>query len=160
MTHIFKKRGFSLIETCIYIALLSFFILSTTVVVWQVVESVRRVYVQLRAEQEGLFVVQKIEQLLHSGKVITPKSGTSTLLVVHAKDSGVGEVTIRRNSVIGAVEMRRGDGGTFVPLTTNGVVVSTLLLEAIPADAEKPAQLYVLFDVGGELFEMHYVVRE
>lgn len=155
-----SKKGFLLVEVCIYMALFSFFLMSTAVVTWQIITGAGRVSAQLRIEQEGLFVIQKVEQLLRSAEVMTPREGTSSVLVV--RNTLGGEyvyTTVRHNVASSSVELQRKTGSMFIPLTTNAVAVSTLSFSFIPKEDIVPARLYVTSTINNVVFEMNYLLE-
>jgi hypothetical protein len=154
------KRGFSLLEVCIYVALLSFFITSTAAVVWQVVSGVRSATAQLRTEQEGIFVIQKIEPLLIAAVAATPVSGTSSAVTIQRYEQGVyAHATVRHNAASSSIELQRNTESAFIPLTTNAATVSSLVFHNLPAEGSLPARLGVAMVINGQIFEVEYILE-
>lgn len=105
-----KQCGFTLLETLMYIALLSILMLSTLVTAWQLLESMHADSVHIAAQEEASFVLKKIEKILQSAESISQPSDThasTTTLMLYTKDSDL--VTVRLNNASSSIEIRRKD---------------------------------------------------
>lgn len=115
-------RGFTLIETVIYIALFGLFMSGVLLSVYGMLQSGDQFSNRTAATNEGAFVTAKIDWALRSlTTVTTPSSGYGTSLSVTRSDGT--QVDVRLSS--GVIEMRI-NGGSYIPLTTNNVTVTSL----------------------------------
>lgn len=115
-------RAFTLIETIIYIALFGVFMSGVLLSVYGMMQSGDQFTNRNSATNEGTFVTAKLDWVLRSlGSVTTPSSGYGTSLSVTRSDGT--QVDVRLTS--GVIEMRI-NGGSYVPLTTNNVTVTSL----------------------------------
>ncbi len=115
-------RGFTLIETIIYIALFGFFMSGVVLCVYGMMQSGDQFSRRNTASDEGAFVTAKLDWALRSlGSITTPASGYGTSLSVTRTDGT--QVDVRLNS--GVIEMRI-NGGSYIPLTTSNVTVTSL----------------------------------
>lgn len=115
-------RAFTLIETIIYIALFGVFMSGVLLSVYSMMQSGDQFTNRNSATNEGTFVTAKLDWVLRSlGSVTTPSSGYGTSLSVTRSDGT--QVDVRLTS--GVIEMRI-NGGSYVPLTTNNVTVTSL----------------------------------
>jgi type II secretory pathway pseudopilin PulG len=109
-------RGFSLIETIIYIALLGFIMSGAVITAYQVTQSSSVVSGKNVSQEEGSFVLRKLEQAFVGSADVWENAGS---LVIDPYPAGPGDyITI---SVSGdTVFIKRGAGNT-VELTTDNV---------------------------------------
>ena len=115
-------RAFTLIETIIYIALFGVFMSGVLLSVYGMMQSGDQFTNRNSATNEGTFVTAKLDWVLRSlGSVTTPSSGYGTSLSVTRSDGT--QVDVRLTS--GVIEMRI-NGGSYVPLTTTNVTVTSL----------------------------------
>ncbi len=121
-----NDRGFTLIETVIYIALLSLLLSGTLLAAYGLLSGADRVNANTTVADEGTFVLRKIEWALSSIKSIdTPLAGTSTTLTVHKTGYARNPITIRWNAARSSVEIAEG-AGNALSLTTGNVLVTKL----------------------------------
>src|SRR3990167_4074727 len=77
------KKGFTLIEVIIYIALFSLLMGSAFVVVYQLIEGSDKLSVKNTTQEEGNFVMRKFNWALTGiSSINSPSSGTSNILKV------------------------------------------------------------------------------
>jgi hypothetical protein len=115
-------RAFTLIETIIYIALFGFIMSGVLLSVYGMLQSGDQFSSRTAANNEGAFVTAKLDWALRSlGSVTAPVSGYGTTLSATRSDGT--QVDVRLAS--GVIEMRI-NGGSYVPLTTNNVTVTSL----------------------------------
>lgn len=117
--------GFTLIETLIYIALFTLLMGSAFVVTYQLIDSSGDLSVKNTTQEEGSFVMRKLDWALTSANpsTVTPSSGNSSTLVLTKYDGN--KVTFQKNG--NKIEIKESaNGNTFLPITTDNVVVSSL----------------------------------
>lgn len=126
-------RGFTLIETIIYIALLGFLMTGVLLSVYGIVESGSITQKKTATQDEGNFVIRKIEWALGSAKSVS-LSGSS--LLVGRTDGNVvfdisadGDITMNGNRLTSdAVEVNNLD---FQLLTPAGVEATVTLDDVV-----------------------------
>lgn len=129
-------RGFTLIETLIYIALLAFLLTSAVLTSYTLATNSDKLNVNTTTHDEGNFALRKMDWALGSLKTISvPSSGYSPTLTI-VRNDGM-QVNIRLTA--GQIEMRNGITASYVPITTSNVSVSALnfgYLAGTPAGIE------------------------
>jgi hypothetical protein len=115
-------RGFTLIETTIYIALLSIIMTGVLVSVYDIISSGSLIADKTTTEDEGNFVLGKLAWTFGDVKMVSPTGYFSTPITITRTD-GVSTVQMRLNN--GVIEMKE-NGGSYTPVTTSNVNVSAL----------------------------------
>lgn len=115
-----KVKGFTLIETVIYIALLSILMSGTLVAVYQILQSSSATSAHDAIGMEGNFVLRKVAWMMGGAESITAPtlahpSGSTLSIVTY--DSAT--VSIKVNSASKVIEM--SEGGAYEPVTTSAV---------------------------------------
>lgn len=124
------QRGFTLIETIIYIALFTMLITSGFAAVYELIEGTDSLNQKVRTEEEGNFVMRKIAWSLSSMDPSIPPtisgSGCSQTLTV-TKTNSVNNVVLRMRNLSGKnyIEIQ-DDGVNFYPITTENASTSCL----------------------------------
>src|SRR3989344_6895521 len=129
------NKGFTLIESIIYIALFSLLMRTAFVTAFQLIDGSGKLGVKNTVQEEGNFVMRKINWALTGVETITtPASGNSFTLVVEKYNGD--DIEIKLDTKI---EMKT-NSGPFLPLTTDNVVVkaSSLNFQHIPASGSGP----------------------
>lgn len=128
-----KNKGFTLIETVIYIALFTILITSGFVAAYSLIEGTGNLDSKLQVQQEGNFVLKKIGWALSNLSSVETPTGLNCAesLTIHKTDS-TDPVDIRLTSSGGVnyIEMRTGGGG-YYPISTVNVNVSCLKFSII-----------------------------
>ena len=115
-----NNRGFTLIETILYVALLALIVGGALLAVLDLIEGAGRVSTRTSLQDEGNFVLRKINSALTGASTINvPVSGISNTLSVSRYD-GI-EVRIRLTGT--TLEMSEDGGANYLPLTTENVSV-------------------------------------
>ena len=132
------SAGFTLIETLMYIALLSIVMVGIIGAVYDIAQGVSAQSRKTSVQDEGNFVVRKLQWALRGmdpSKPITPSSGYESM-VSFTKYDGT-KIDIRLQGTV--IEMRQGGtAGTYRALTTDNVIVSALRFRAIPSIGAGP----------------------
>ena len=144
-------KGFTLIETIIYIALLGLIMGGTLLAVYQILEGGASLSGKAVVQGEGNFLLRKLDWAL-SGDSSIPTvggSGCSQTLSITKTGFSPNPIDIRLNA--GAVEMREGGigFGTYEPLTTSNVAVSCLQFRVLPAVGTGPAGIAATTTING-----------
>jgi len=157
----YKGAGFTLIETIIYIALLSFIMTGSLLAAHNIIESSRKLEAKVVANTEGEFILKKIDWALNGAQTIyAPASGaTGTLLSVDKPSLSASENPLVFYASSSAVEMTRGSNPANL-LSTENAKIGDLIFEHIPPDAEKPRAIKVTFTLSDLAFEMTRYVRK
>lgn len=124
------KKGFTLIETIIYIALFSFLITGGIIACYQIISSNDSLNQKTRTEEEGNFVSRKMAWAFSGlDSTVSPTisgSGCSQSISVQ-KTNTANPIKIRLNTVSGVnyIELQ-DDGVNYYPLTTVNAISSCL----------------------------------
>ncbi len=127
-------RGFTLIETIVYMSILSFIMTGTVLSMYSLFSGTES-HTQLIASQDaGFFVMRKIESVLENQTTVhIPSFGYSPSLEITTHDNTA--IEIRRTGT--RIEVRRGGvNGSYVPLTSDQTSVTNLGFRYLPAPAE------------------------
>lgn len=147
-----EQRGFTLIETVIYIALLGLLMAVVLPTVYQLVQGTQNTNTKTTIQDEANFVLRKINWTLTgiSGFSI-PQS--SELLVT--KYGGT-QVDIKLSG--GKIQMT--ENGTMLPITTDNVTVASLQFQSIAAVGTGPAGVTATFVLNGVTFTTSKFIRK
>lgn len=150
------KKGFTLIETVIYLALFAILVAGFFTAAYAILESQNRVREKVIADGEANFVMGKITWALEGGiSIIDPSLGnTSTKLVVSKTSLPGGESPLTFNLLIGAILLSRG-GGVGIPLTNSAVPISNLSFSYL-SDVGGEKYVLVKFEADKKLYERKF----
>ena len=151
-------QGFTLIEVLLYIALLTLLFGGGVIAAYQVIEAANRTNAGVMVQEEGHFLLRKIDWALTGVTTIVspappPASGPSLTV----DKAGVGVITI--NLASGRAQLNRGVG--FLPLTNDRVTIADLQFEHTDPDGAggKPAAIRASFTINGNPFEITKYLR-
>lgn len=135
-------RGFTLIETIIYIALISVILTMTLLATIGLLETKNRTAARLEVEEEANFLMGKIGWALAGARAVTaPAAGaTSTALTVEKFNFAQNPITF--DLADGAVRIRYGSAAP-TPLLSESAIVQNLVFEHITGGGN-PAMKIVL----------------
>lgn len=136
-------RGFSLIETIVYIALLAIVMAGAILTSYEILQSSYLVAGRNATQEEGHFVLRKIEHAL-SGAADLSASGSSLTIDPYAGSN----ITLELSG--GAVVL------DSTPLTTNNVTVNSLVFTE---HAGPPKGVTITLTLDGEVFTLTKYVR-
>jgi prepilin-type N-terminal cleavage/methylation domain-containing protein len=134
------KKGFTLIEVIIYIALFSILMGGAFITAYQLIDSSRKLSVKNTTQDEGNFVMRKLSWTLTSvnpAVATIPSSGTSPNLKVTKYDSN--QIDVQQNGT--KIEMKESLGpNIFLPITTDNVTIkaSSLSFQYLPPSGTGP----------------------
>lgn len=152
------KRGFTLIETIVYIALLSILISGSILITYQITQGTENVNTKTTTDEEAHFLLRKIDWTLSGITAINdPAAGSSGAGLSVDKINGPNPLVFDLDS--GNVRLSRASGG-FTILNSENVMVSGLLFEHIAPVGTKPAAVRVSFTLGGRQFEQTRYIRK
>lgn len=141
-------KGFTLIETIIYIALLGLIMTGALLTAYALIDSGSYGSGKNTMVDEGSFVIRKIAWAL-TGMSATPVvggSGCSQTLSVTKAGHGDNPIEFRRSAANDTIEMRQGGAGAYAPLTTGNVSATCLRFKLF---SEAPAGLSATTTVNG-----------
>ena len=142
-----NNRGFSLIETIIYLALFSVIIGGGMVGVYQIVDSNNKNLAATAMEQEANFLLRKINWALTGATdAIAPNS--QTLNITKGGNSYLFDFNDKYLRLDGA------------ELNNDTAPVESLSFVSAPADGAKPASITAKFTIKGHLFETTKHLRQ
>lgn len=126
-------RGFTLIETLVYIALLAFLLTAGVLTSYTLATNSDKINTSTSTHDEGNFVLRKIDWALSDAESISlPSSGLpyNGALGVTRTDGTRIDISITPENKIQIRE--GGTSGSYTPLTTDNVAVSALHFGYIP----------------------------
>lgn len=151
------RRGFTLIEAIVYVALLSIIMGGVLAAVYNLTQGATRITANTTVQEEGNFVLRKVAWALTGlSGITTPLSGTSnTLLVTKVGGTRVGMRLSGSN-----IEMSEDGGVTYLPLTTDNVTASALQFTFVPASGTGPSGVIASFSINGIAFSVQKYLRK
>lgn len=157
-----KTRGFTLIETVLCTALLSLFMTSVLVMAWQLVVGMEHERSRITIQEEGNFVVQKVNWVLQGVENISHpvSAASSSSLIVYTRNNTITPVHLRLHAASTSIEMQQENILGFLPLTTRNVVVQDLVFTHLPSYRGTPSGVRVRFVIGGETFITEVYMRK
>jgi hypothetical protein len=135
-----RLRGVTLLETVIYIALLSAILTGIVVSVYPLFSGLERTGSKVLAESEAAFALRKVAWVLSDATAIAaPAAGASGSALTVTGPGGT--VSIAQSGTTLA------QGGT--PLLSSRVAVSNVLVRHVAPSGATPRLIEVEFDIGG-----------
>ncbi len=154
-------KGFTLIETVIYIALLGMLMTGTLMTAYDLFESSQKSSGKATVQEEGSFVQRKMTWAL-TGMTSAPTVGgfncSQTLSV--SKAGAATPVEFQRNSTNNTIEMREGGVGSFLPITTGNVSATCLQFSTIAASGSGPSGVTATLTISTLPFSVTKYVRK
>lgn len=153
------NRGFTLIETLIYIALFALIMGSGVAASFYVIDSSEKEKAGINAIAEAQFLLRKIDWALTGADAINfPLSGTSGPSLSVNKN-GFFSNPIVIDLAGGRARIATG-GGSPAELTGDRVIITNLLFQNIPAVPPKPAAIKATFTANGANYELTRYLRK
>ncbi len=138
-------RGFTLIETVLYIALLGILMTSALLGSYSLIESTSRTSTGTATQEEGSFVRRKLEWAM-AGMTTSPSivnSGCNSTLSI-TKTGYPNPIKFKLDSASKAIQMCEDNSCTYLPITTNNVSATCLQVTQIPASGLGPSGVTVV----------------
>ena len=127
-----NNPGFTLIETIIYLALFSIVIGGGMVAAFQVIQSANASNNHIIVQEEGNFLLRKIDWALTGAKFIcVPASGSGDILVVTQNDCFIISSLLTFDIDSGNLRLQRGNQPQVI-LNSSSVAVATSSVPAPP----------------------------
>jgi type II secretory pathway pseudopilin PulG len=151
-------RGFTLIETLLYIALFALVMGGFMVATYQVIASTTRTQEKVQVQEEGDFLLHKIDWALTGASVIELPAVGATGDVLKVQNGGV---TLEFGLASGHLQLKR-DSGAFANLNSDNVTVTDLNFSHSDIDGVggKPGNVAAGFRVEGQYFETLKYLRQ
>jgi prepilin-type N-terminal cleavage/methylation domain-containing protein len=143
-----RNKGFTLLETIIYIALFALLMAGVLPAVHDILASRTQIGEMSTVQNEQSFVLRKIDWALASidpSQTYTPSVGSSATLSLTRYD-GI-QVMVRLHS--GKVEFSENGGTSYLPITTDNVTVDSLSFAYVPSTGSGPAGISALITMDG-----------
>jgi hypothetical protein len=152
-------KGFTLIETLIYAALISVVIGFSLMATYQIIDGSEKLNEKINTEEEAGFLLKKIEwSLIGAETVISPLSGaTSSVLSVNKANFPDNSLVFDLDSYF--LRLKRG-AGTPVILNSQNVKIANLVFEHLAADGNKPAGIKTSFYADEKPYEITVYLRK
>ncbi len=146
-----KNRGFTLIEVIIYLALFSVIIGGAMSGVYQLVQSNDANAQKIIVEQEGNFLLRKIDWALSNVANVTVPAEAASGQTLKIDKVNYTQNPIEFNLAGSNLELKKG-GGSAVALNSSYTLLSDLLFEHLPPSGAKPAAIKTSFKLNGQSF--------
>lgn len=160
-------KGFTLLEMVIYIGLFSILITSAILTAWELIEGSSNLNDKSVTEEEGNFVLRKIDWALTgttTGVTFlmspSPNVPYTNLLTLTKASNLFNPVIIRYNSALSLIEMQEGSTNAFLPLTTSKVKVTSLQFHYISPSGTSPVGVSASTTINGIVFQTTKYVRK
>ncbi len=163
------NKGFTLIETVIYIGLFTILMGTGFIAVYNLIEGSNRLNTRAVTAEEGNFVLRKINWALTGISVSTaditspstalPYLTNNTLTIKRWYGSQKIPVTIQYNSVSKSIEMSE-NGTALIPITTPNVTVTLLQFKYLPPTSTSPAGIKATMTINGTTFAITKFIRK
>jgi type II secretory pathway pseudopilin PulG len=141
-------RGFTLLETIIYIGLFGILMSGVLVAVYQLIDGGVHNAHSVAIQEEGLFINRKMSWALSGASAVNAPDAKT--LEITRPDLGA-QSPIRISEDSGMMRLARGSAAPL-PLTTSELVVSSTTITIIPSTGGIPASVRVSYQVEGVPF--------
>lgn len=120
-----QQQGFTLIETLVYLALVSGILLVATSFAWNIINSRTKAFSVQEVEQNGRFITQKISGAIKdANSIVFPLTGnTANSLDLEMNDGGTETISIDLNG--DNLEWQQ-DAGPIISLNSNQVKITNM----------------------------------
>lgn len=149
------KKGTTLIEIIIYIALFSILISGAFISAFQLIDSNNKINSNISLEEEGNFVLRKINWALTGLDPTNPPtvtgSGCLQTLTLIKTNYLLNPIVLRLN--LDKLEVSEG-AGIFIPITTTNVSVQCFEAKIIPAIGTSPMGVSATTTINGSTFSI------
>lgn len=158
-------KGFTLIETLIYAALISIMIGFSLTAAYQIIDSSESLNKKIVVEEEANFLLRKIEWALTGIETInSPVSGASSSIL------SVNKINFFANPLVFDLDsdnlrLKKGTGSPVI-LNNQNVKITNLVFEHLPAQAglatsgDKPAGIKINFDINEKSYGINVYLRK
>ena len=163
------KKGFTLIEVIIYIALFTILMGTAFVTAFELIDGSNKLNQKNTTEEEGNFVMRKINWALTgisndisdiaSPSIFYPYATSSTLSINKWQEGVKIPVVIQYNAASSSIMMQENVSSPL-PITTDNVKVSNLAFRFIPASGNGPAGVVATTTINGIDFVLTKYIRK
>ena len=160
------KKGFTLIEVIVYIALFTILMVGGFVTAYQLIAGSTVLNTKEIVEEEGNFVTRKIDWAMTGMDSANPPtisgSGCTQTLTIYKLNFVPNPIVFRTHTVAGVnyMEMQEGILNPFTPITTNNVTVSCLKFSDIAAYSGAPEGMTATTTINGIDFTVTKYLRK
>lgn len=147
------SRGFTLIESVIYIALFGLLIVGSVQAAYQILKGSSITSANTVVQDEGNFVLQKINWALYSAQ--SANTPTVNELFITRYDGLTVDVKLQGTQIV-----MNENGGAFYLLTTSNVSVSDFTPTMIPPAGAAPAGVAITGTINGRTFTFTKYLRK
>jgi prepilin-type N-terminal cleavage/methylation domain-containing protein len=158
----FALRGFTLIETIVYIALMGMLMTGALLCAYDLIQSSQKTGGKTAVQEEGTFVVRKLEWALADMSTAPTTGGSGCTQTISIAKTGypLNPIEFRRNTTNNTIEMREGGAGAYSAITTSNVSASCFKASAIASVGSAPPGVVVTTTIAGLDFVNTKYVRK
>ena len=147
------SKGFTLIETVIYIALLGVIMSGTVFTAYILIGNTGALDTHTRVQEEGNFIIRKFEWAVSSASSFD-LSRPHQITILRYDGSTI--VFKQSNTSV----VMNAEVSSFVPITTENVTVTDLTFTDIPATSERPRGIAMTLGVDGKSFASTFYLKK
>ena len=159
--HMEGGKGFTLIETLIYIALFSILMSGAIVGSYNLLEGGRRNSIAIGIQEEGAFLIRKINWALTNASAVSASSGGTRLTITRPDVGSQSPLVLVGNGT--TLTLKRGASAP-VELNSDRYAVtgpaSGTLFSVRPAASGRPPSVTVSFEIQGRPFIFRTYLRQ
>ncbi|MES2059838.1 MAG: prepilin-type N-terminal cleavage/methylation domain-containing protein [Patescibacteria group bacterium] len=159
MNKLIKKRGFTLIELVIYIALFGVLMTGASVATYQLLEGGTRNETAVAIQEEGSFLNRKINWALTGATIaiVSPDGSVLTINKIPGADFAVADNPLLIYSSAGALMIKRGNAAA-VQLNNSTYPVHGFAAQST-VESNGETGIYIKFDIAGVPFVFKRYLR-
>ncbi len=154
-----STTGFTLIETIIYMALISIIIAGALITVYQVLESSNALYNKIITEQEANFLLRKFAWVTSGVSTINlpPAGATSSVLSVNKTNFSENPLILDLNA--NNVRLKRGSKEPAI-LNTQNVKIKNLIFQHLASVGDAPEAIKINLTIDTQSFSTTIYLRK
>lgn len=156
------KKGFTLIEVIIYIALFSLLMGSAFITAYQLIDGTGKLNTKTTVQEEGNFVMRKLNWVMTSLDLtiapIVSGSGCNQTLRIEKINFGGNPIIVSRNTTDNTLQIQ--EGGSVNPITTSNVKVTCLKFSIITPVGSGPYGVSATTTISGRDFPITKYYRK
>ena len=159
MITLVKNRGFTLLETMIYIALFGLIMSGAVIGSFNLIESSNHNVTSTGIQEEGAFINRKINWALSIAQSISPDpNGGNTLTIIPRSITNLPSPIVISGATTGLVTIKLGTN-TALPLNSDRYPVSNFVFTYTASTNGRPASVAVNFLVVDKAFNFRNYLR-
>ena len=149
-----NEQGFTLLETLLYVALLSFFLSSLVGITYQSLQSTDKISKQISLQQEANFLIRKMDWALTGASSVNIVSPTQIYITRYVAPL---TVDFQYNATDKTLEVYPSDQTQFYALNSSNVTVDSAAFSVTPVGTANYADVSLMLN--GQTFALKKFLR-